>query len=112
AALGRSRLVGLGWTCALASAAPKRGQHRAHVATYTTDHGLVGYSLELAKGARTRSGEDRQVSRLLVRALADAAQVQVPLAFPAAGWWVASGCRRAATGAARGRWPRCTAAAA
>jgi len=85
AALGRSRLVGLGWTCALASAAPKRGQHRAHVATYTTDHGLVGYSLELAKGARTRSGEDRQVSRLLVRALADAAQVQVPLAFPAAG---------------------------
>ena len=65
-------VVGVGCTCALASAPPKKGDHRCVVATY----GVLGsatYELNMEKGARDRWEEDGLASRLVVQALADAA---------------------------------------
>ena len=64
-----SPVVGLACTAAIASDRPKRGQHRAYVATWD-DAGWTSYSLQLAKGHRDRAGEEELVSKLVVRALA------------------------------------------
>ncbi len=66
-----SPVVGLACTAAIASDRPKRGQHRAYVATWD-DAGWTSYSLQLAKGHRDRAGEEELVSKLVVRALARA----------------------------------------
>ncbi len=63
------RLLGLGATCSLASEPPKRGPHRIHVAVQSKNSTQL-YSLELAKGARDRSGEEAIASQVVLRALA------------------------------------------
>ncbi|KAI8475142.1 MAG: hypothetical protein J3K34DRAFT_456412 [Monoraphidium minutum] len=71
-------VLGAAATCALASEPPKRGAHRAYVATYGADEARVA-AVALAKGARGRWQEDGVVSRLLLQA--------APVAScPAAAW--------------------------
>src|SRR5438128_2404100 len=62
-------VVGLGCSASLATDRPKRGEHRAHVAVYSTA-GSVSYSLILTKGARDREGEEAVVDAILLNALA------------------------------------------
>jgi nicotinamide mononucleotide (NMN) deamidase PncC len=79
---GGPPLVGVACTAALASDRPKRGAHRAHVGL---DDGRTTrlWTLELAKGARSRPGEDRLVSDVVLGALA--AACGLPAAWPALG---------------------------
>jgi hypothetical protein len=65
-----SPLLGIGCTAALASDRPKKGEHRAHVALCDGHRSQV-WSLTLDKGARSRLGEDRLVSDLVLAVLAD-----------------------------------------
>ena len=64
-------LLGLACSAAIATNRPKKGAHRAHVATWQNGVAVV-HSLTLAKGARSRAAEDALVSRLLLAALAAA----------------------------------------
>lgn len=64
-------VVGVGAACALATKEPKRGEHRAYVATHS-ENAICEYDLLLAKGRRSRLEEDLLVSRLVVQALSDA----------------------------------------
>ncbi len=66
-----SALVGLACTAAIASDRPKRGEHRAHIATWQLDR-LVEYNLQLTKGLRERSAEEAVVSCVMINALAAA----------------------------------------
>ena len=68
---GRAPVVGVGCTATIATDRPKRGQHRCHVTAWHAA-GYATYSLQFVKGLRDRAGEDEAVSRLLLRALADA----------------------------------------
>jgi hypothetical protein len=68
-------VLGVGCTAAVASTRPKRGEHRCHVAAYSSA-GVATYSLRLAKGRRDRAGEDAVVSRLVLRAVFEAAGLQ------------------------------------
>lgn len=71
-------VVGLGCTAAIATDRPKRGAHRCCIAAW--DDGRVStYQLELAKGRRDRSGEEDVVSRIVLRALADACDIELEL---------------------------------
>lgn len=84
---GRTRpsapLVGVSATAALVSDRPKRGDHRAHVGLAWLDGSAFGrpgsgeaiWSLQLAKGARDRIGEDALVSALVIAVLAHASGV-------------------------------------
>ena len=72
AANATRHVVGLGCTCALTSEIPKRGEHRCVVATHDA-RGVTEYSLTFEKGRRDRWGEDAVASRVVVRALLDAA---------------------------------------
>jgi hypothetical protein len=72
--------VGLACTAAIASDRPKRGEHRAHIATWQLDR-LVEYNLQLAKGLRDRSAEEALVSRVMINALAAAANLSQTLAL-------------------------------
>lgn len=62
--------VGVGCTAALASNRPKRGEHRAWIATHSANatH-LIG--LSLVKGARDRLTEERLVANALLRLLSE-----------------------------------------
>ena len=71
-------VVGVGGTAAIASDRPKRGAHRCYVAVQD-DQGVSVYSLQLGKGLRDRDEEDVVVSRLILRALADASLVAFDL---------------------------------
>ena len=71
---GRARVVGIGCTASIATDRPKRGQHRCHVAAWSSE-GLRSHSLEMVKGLRDRRGEDAVVSRLVMRALAEAMDI-------------------------------------
>ncbi len=66
-----SPVVGLACTATIATDRPKRGDHRCCVAAWGQE-GVATYDLVLAKGRRDRSGEELVVSRLLLRALAEA----------------------------------------
>mmetsp|Transcript_11965 Transcript_11965/g.15090 ORF Transcript_11965/g.15090 Transcript_11965/m.15090 type:complete len:486 (-) Transcript_11965:395-1852(-) len=79
--LGARKIIGVGYTASVVSSRPKRGSHRCHVATYTADQGAVYYNLELSKGDRNRYEEDVVVSRLVLRALANATDVDIPSDF-------------------------------
>lgn len=64
-------VTGLACTATIATDRPKRGPHRAHMATW--QNGCVAtYSLFLEKGARGRAGEEAMVSRLMLNVLAGA----------------------------------------
>jgi hypothetical protein len=73
-----TRIGGVGCTAALVTDRPKRGEHRAHVAV-ATDGSIASWSLTLDKGARDRSGEDRVVADMVLRAIATASGVAGPL---------------------------------
>lgn len=75
-------LIGLGCTATIVTDRPKKGDHRAHVATWTPSE-LRAYSLHLEKGARDRAGEEALVSALLLNALAEASGVagRLPLSL-------------------------------
>ena len=75
---GRARVVGIGCTASIATDRPKRGQHRCHVAAWSSE-GLRSHSLEMVKGLRDRRGEDAVVSRLVIRALAEAMGVDAEM---------------------------------
>lgn len=62
-------LLGVGCTAAIATDRTRRGAHRAQVAVQQASHGTL-YMLTLAKGRRDRSGEEQQVSRLVLQAIA------------------------------------------
>lgn len=71
-------VVGLGCTATIVTDRPKRGEHRAHIAAQTAA-GTVTYSLTLTKGLRDREGEEDVVSRLVLRALAEACGLEAPI---------------------------------
>ncbi len=74
-------LVGTSCTATIITDRPKRGQHRAYIATWQPAH-LICTRLYLQKGARDREGEEDLVSRVLLNALAEACgiadRVEVP----------------------------------
>jgi hypothetical protein len=65
------QLVGVGATASLTSDRPKQGDHRIHVAVQTATR-TTWSSLTLAKGARSRSGEEQLASELVLLGLASA----------------------------------------
>jgi len=79
--LGGNCLLGVGITAGVVSTRPKRGKHRVHVASYSPQQGTVYYYLELSKGDRDRCGEDSIVSRIALRAILHAAEVDFPPEF-------------------------------
>ncbi|CAM9633555.1 unnamed protein product, partial [Choristocarpus tenellus] len=79
-ALAGRAIIGLGCTAAVASSRPKKGDHRCFVAAHTHT-GVTQYSLKLAKGQRDRVNEDVIISRLMIRALAEAAGIPLPPDF-------------------------------
>lgn len=76
-------VIGLSCTATIATDRPKRGQHRAHVATWQPN-AVASYSLVLQKGLRDRSGEEDLVSRLILNALARAYGLDDRLILPMA----------------------------
>ena len=67
--------LGLACAAAIATDRPRRGEHRAFVATWS-EEGTTTYSLRFHKGLRDRDGEEQVVSRLIVSALAAASGLQ------------------------------------
>lgn len=66
--------IGVGCSAALASNRPKRGEHRAWIATHTANATrLVG--LTLTKGLRDRTAEERLVADLLLRLLSETCEL-------------------------------------
>ncbi|CAM9471807.1 unnamed protein product [Chrysoparadoxa australica] len=78
-------VVGVGCTAAVASTQPKKGSHRAHVAYSTSGGKSCVLSLTLTKGQRSREEEDWVVSRLIVRAIAEGAGVDLPEGYVVTG---------------------------
>ncbi len=68
---GEDHLVGLACTATIITDRPKRGAHRAHIATWQPGR-VAWYRLGLEKGARDRAGEEDLVSRAILNALAAA----------------------------------------
>nr|GMD19900.1 Cytidyltransferase-like domain-containing protein [Ipomoea batatas] len=66
--------LGVGFTGALASLEPKRGDHRFHLSTRTSERLLVS-TVTLSKGLRTREQEDTLSSQFLLKAIANACKV-------------------------------------
>lgn len=64
-------VAGLACTATIITDRPKRGDHRAHIATWQPER-LVRYGLYLEKGARDRAGEENVVSTTMLNALAAA----------------------------------------
>ncbi len=76
---GAQGCLGVGCTATIATDRVKRGEHGCWVAVYSSA-GVRAYGLVIEKGLRDRSGEEELVSRLLVRAIAEAAGAgDVPL---------------------------------
>lgn len=74
-------VVGLACTATIITDRPKRGKHRAYIATWQKER-LVWYALHLQKGARDRAGEENLVSRVMLNSLAQAAGVSHQLDIP------------------------------
>ncbi|VFQ78180.1 unnamed protein product [Cuscuta campestris] len=66
--------LGVGFTGALASTQPKRGDHRFHLSTRTSQRLQVS-TVTLSKGLRTREQEDFVSSQFLLKAVANACKV-------------------------------------
>ena len=75
---GNEHVVGVASTAAIASDRPKRGDHRCYVCAWDATV-ATRYSLTLTKGFRDRAGEDRVVSLLVMRALAEVGGVSFDL---------------------------------
>jgi hypothetical protein len=72
---GAAANFGVGCTAAIATDRVRRGADRCWIATRDSA-GFRAYGVEMIKGARDRSGEEALVSRLLLRAVADASGVE------------------------------------
>ena len=75
---GTPPVLGLGCTATIATDRTKRGDHRAHIATWG-DERVSTYSLLLDKGFRDRAGEEELVSLLVLQALAEACGIEPDL---------------------------------
>ena len=75
-----SPVAGIGCSAAIVSDRPKRGDHRCFVSAWTGD-AVTTYGVRLEKGARDRPGEEEVVSKLVLRALADASHVEFSLSL-------------------------------
>ncbi|HID50541.1 MAG TPA: hypothetical protein EYP41_00690 [Anaerolineae bacterium] len=73
--------VGLACTATIITDRPKRGEHRAHIATWQAAC-LNHYTIYLEKGARDRTGEEDVVSRIMLNALAQAMGLEMRLPVP------------------------------
>ena len=71
---GSSPVLGVSCTATIATDRPKRGAHRCHIGIWGSQ-GWHTYSITLEKGLRDREGEELVVSRLILRALAEACGV-------------------------------------
>lgn len=78
---GNQRVLGLACTATIITDRPKRGQHRAHIATWQPSK-LVCHRIQLHKGARDRAGEEDVVSRILLNGLAKACGIQLQVPVP------------------------------
>lgn len=76
-----TRVLGLACTATIVTDRPKRGQHRAHIATWQPAR-LICHQIQLHKGARDRSGEENVVSRILLNGLAQACGIPRQLTIP------------------------------
>lgn len=74
----KSTVVGIASTASVTTDLPKQGSHRCHVSSWTATRSTT-YSLRFVKGLRNREEEDNVVSRLLLRALAEASCVEFDL---------------------------------
>lgn len=64
-------VIGLSCTATIATDRPKRGQHRAHIATWQKEQSRHVY-VKLKKGLRNRAEEETAVSQLILQALLNA----------------------------------------
>jgi hypothetical protein len=71
-------VVGLACTATIITDRPKRGEHRAYIATWQQER-LTWHALHLQKGARDRAREEGMVSRVMLNSLAQAASVPYQL---------------------------------
>lgn len=74
-------VAGLACTATIVTDRPKRGEHRAFIATWQPER-LTSYYIHLHKGARDRAGEEELVSRIVLNALARACGLELALALP------------------------------
>lgn len=74
-------VVGLACTATIVTDRPKRGEHRAFIATWQPERLVCDY-IRLQKGARDRAGEESLVSRVTLNALARACGQEVQLPLP------------------------------
>jgi len=73
--------IGVACTAALVTDRPRRGEDRCHVAL-RDEQGVTTYTLVLEKGSRERGEEEDVVSRLVIRALAEACGCTETVALP------------------------------
>lgn len=78
---GDEHLIGMACSATIVTDRPKRGDHRAHIATWQPAH-LISHKLFLEKGARDRPGEEDMVSRVLLNGLAEACGVEMRVPVP------------------------------
>ena len=74
-------VIGLACTATIVTDRPKRGEHRAHLATWQNER-LVRYAIYLEKGARQREEEEDLVSRIMLNGLAAALNLSASLPLP------------------------------
>ncbi|KAF8822054.1 hypothetical protein IE077_001155 [Cardiosporidium cionae] len=73
------QLLGMGTTCSLKTNRPKWGQHCAFISTISLRYGIRQYYLPLQKDILEREEEDKMVSELMTKALADAVPYSMEL---------------------------------
>lgn len=78
---GKHRVMGLACTATIITDRPKRGEHRAHIATWQPSR-LICHQIQLDKGARNRAGEENVVSRILLNGLAQSCGIQQQITVP------------------------------
>jgi hypothetical protein len=61
-------IIGVACTATIVTDRPKKGEHRAHIVTWTPT-AITWHNLTLEKGARDRAGEEEVVSRVVLHAL-------------------------------------------
>ena len=71
-------LVGVGCTAAIATDRPRKGEHRCFASAWNGEE-TTTYGVTFVKGLRDRSEEEKAVSMLLLRALAEACDVEFDL---------------------------------
>lgn len=75
---GPQPVIGLACTATIITDRPKRGEHRAHLATWQNER-LVRHAIYLDKGARQREEEEDLVSRIMLNSLAAALNIDQSL---------------------------------